>query len=168
MMDKRHLVLIGIMGSGKTTVGAALSAKSGRAFYDTDALVVVRYGMTIAEMFSHHGEAYFRDLETEAARYAASLTEPSIIATGGGIVLKSENMEILKESGFVVYLRCSPEILAMRLSDDTERPLLAGVDLPTRIKTLLKERSKLYLKYSDVVLDGDAEVNKVVERITGN
>ena len=156
-----------MMGSGKTTVGTALSTESGRALYDTDALVTARYGMTITEMFTHHGEAYFRDLETEAARHAASLPDPSIIATGGGMVLKPENMAILKESGFVVYLRCSVEILLARLQEDTERPLLEGTDLDGKVRALLKARSKLYLKYSDAVIDGDLNVEEIVRRITG-
>jgi len=161
-----NIVLIGMMGSGKTSVGRAISKKAGIAFIDTDAVIEAHRGMTIPHIFEHYGEAHFRSLEAEIAQQVASYTN-TVIATGGGIVLNSRNMAFLRTSGFVVYLRCSPTQLYERTAKDHNRPLLnATNERLMKLETLLSQREHLYTQYSDFILDSDhASVDELSEMI---
>ena len=113
-----------MMGCGKTTVARALSKRLGWQIVDTDEWIVQRYGK-ISDIFERQGEAYFRGLETEAVR-ALSCLGNTVVSVGGGLVLKRENVRLLKEQGKLVYLQATKATLLARLQGDTTRPLLAG------------------------------------------
>lgn len=146
----RNIVLIGLPGSGKTTVGQLLAENMERTFVDTDDLIVQREGRSIPEIFAADGEAYFRGVETKCAREAARM-EDVIIATGGGMVLRGENMDALKETGVVYFLDRAAKEIAESV-DVSGRPLLK--DDQEKIYQMQKERDKLYRKYADAVYSG--------------
>ena len=147
-MIKRNLVLIGLPGSGKSTVSALLSRHLGWPLLDTDEMVVQREGRTIPEIFACEGEDYFRRVETVCAREAAG-TEEAVIATGGGIVLREENMTALRSSGLVCFLHRGAAEIAEGL-DISGRPLLR--EGREKIYRLARERDALYRKYADAVV----------------
>ncbi|MBO4262760.1 MAG: shikimate kinase, partial [Clostridia bacterium] len=119
-----NVVLIGMPGSGKSRLGKALAAKTGLKFFDTDALVREKYG-DISDIFAKYGEDFFRRKETAAAIVAAA-NDGAVIATGGGIVVRPENMEILKKNALVIYLEASVATLVGRTRKRQSRPLLSG------------------------------------------
>ena len=153
-----NIVLIGMMGCGKTTIGELISQKSGMAFVDTDALIENKEKVSISDIFEHLGETYFREREAEAAQTAAKYTN-LVIATGGGMVLNPKSMDLLSEYGFVVYLECEALLLHQRLSGISNRPLLYKLD------ELLEQRKVLYEKYSNFTADGEIEPDKLAEMI---
>ncbi len=146
------LYLIGMMGSGKTTLGRPLAEKLGMKFVDLDERIEAREGCKISELFAERGEAGFRLAEHQALQRLAGA--PLVIATGGGIVLSEENRHRMATTGRVIYLRAGAEILKKRLAKESaHRPLLAaGID---RIDPLLAERSALYEACADLVIDVD-------------
>lgn len=138
-----NLVLIGMPGSGKTKLSYALSERLGLLAVDTDIMVEVAAGKPIPQIFAEDGEQAFRDLEAEAVRQAASLAG-AVIATGGGVVLRPENMEALRETGIVFFRDRS--LSAIAGEDHSGRPLVG--DNPERLKTLYAQRAPLYRKYA--------------------
>lgn len=124
--DVTHLVLVGLMGAGKTTVGRRCARRLERPFVDTDDLVCAAAGMPVAEIFAGPGEPHFRDLERRAVADAAASPVPLVIACGGGAVLDPENRRVLAARGVVVWLRAPVEVLAARVASGDGRPLLAG------------------------------------------
>lgn len=157
-----NIILIGFMGSGKTTVGISLSYKVQRAFSDMDKMIEKREGMSISEIFATQGEDYFREKETELLRELKKEREGRIYSAGGGTPLRAENRKLLGELGTVVWLKASAETVFERLKSDTTRPLLRGADPMEKIKTLLKEREELYADAADIVVTVD---KKAVSRI---
>ena len=125
-MRSRHLVLVGLMGAGKTSVGEECAHRLGRPFVDTDALVVAAAGVPFDELWSAEGEAGFRAREAVAVADASAAPEPVVIATGGGAVLDPVNRRTLRERGVVVWLDASPGVLRERVVSPASRPLLAG------------------------------------------
>ena len=163
-----RIVLCGMMGCGKTTVARALSDRLGWEWVDTDEWIVSRHGQ-ISEIFAQTGEAYFRDLETEAVR-ALPCGGPAVVSVGGGLVLKAENVRLLKAQGKIVYLQAEKETLQRRLEGDTTRPLLAGEALSARLDELLSARSAIYEGAADIVVCVDrktpAEIaDEIVEKL---
>lgn len=155
-IDKnRNIILIGYMGSGKSTVGRKAAKAVEYSFLDTDALIEQEEEMTIAQLFEEKGEAYFREKETETIRQL--LTEPKgkIIATGGGLPMREGNAGLLKELGTVIYLKAETDTLLKRLTGDTARPLLQKGDLREKIETMLAIRGPVYEACADVVLQVD-------------
>lgn len=150
-----NLILCGMMGSGKTTVGKALSKLSGKPFFDTDAVIEEEYG-PITEIFSRHGEAYFRALETQTVKALAD--KDAVLSTGGGLVLREENVALLKQGGKIVYLCAELSTLEERLAGDTSRPLLKSGNLGA----LLKKRAPIYESVADFTVNVD---NKTPEKI---
>jgi shikimate kinase len=120
----RHLVLVGMMGAGKSTVGERCAKRLGRAFVDTDDLVATMAGASVAEVFARDGEAAFRELEHRAVADACAAPAPAVIAAGGGAVLDAENRRRLRDAGLVVWLRAPGAQLATRVGDGRGRPLL--------------------------------------------
>jgi len=152
----RNIILVGFMGSGKSTVGRGLARLRGWRFVDTDA--VIRDGVSgrpIPELFAEEGEAAFRDRETTALR-AVCDGERQVIATGGGAVLRPENVELLRQAGLVVWLTARPDVVVARTGHRVaDRPLLAsgGGDLLAHVLRLLGERGPLYQAAAHLIVD---------------
>jgi len=159
-----NIILIGFMGSGKTEVGRRLAERLGYTFVDTDAVIEKKEGRSIPDIFDEHGEAYFRDLETEVVKGLSGIRH-HIISTGGGIVLNRDNIATLKQIGLVVWLKASPETIYERVRHESHRPILR-VDKPMEeIKRLLDLRSSLYSE-ADVSIDVDGlQVEEIVNSI---
>ena len=147
------VVLVGMPGSGKSTIARALSRKLQLALADSDQAIEQRLSCSIRSYFDSHGEAAFRDVEEavidELTRCGASL----VLATGGGAVLRPINRQRLRERGTVIYLRSSPEQLFKRLRHDTKRPLLQVADPLKRLRALYDERDPLYRECAHFVVD---------------
>lgn len=138
------IFLTGFMGAGKTTVGVILAEKLKVPFLDLDRLIEGMTGKSVEEIFSEHGEQFFRKVESDALVEAARKYSDVVISTGGGIVLKEENRNFIKQYGISIYLKAGIGELWNRISNDTSRPLLK-VDKPySRAEEILNERSELY------------------------
>lgn len=150
----KNVVLIGFMGTGKTSTGKVLAAKLGAAFIDMDQKIEEEAKMTIPEMFNKYGEAYFREKEHElACRLAAR--QNAVISTGGGTVKNKANIEALHKSGVVVCLSANVDTILTRTSSRGTRPVLDKADDGDRrqaIEKLLNERKALY-KQADFMVD---------------
>jgi shikimate kinase len=140
------------MGAGKSSVGRCLQRRLGLARIDTDELVATKAGMTIPEIFSKNGEETFRQAETDVLR-ELELRRPSIIVTGGGIVLKNENVNRLKMLGTVVWLDADEKILFARATRKNDRPLLQTEDPRARFASLLADRRPIYAGAADIRID---------------
>lgn len=151
----RNIILIGYMGSGKSTVGRKAAKAVEYNFLDTDALIEKEEGMTISKLFEEKGEPYFREKETETIRKLIAEPKGNIIATGGGLPMKEGNAELLKELGTVIYLKAETDTLMKRLSGDNARPLLKNGDLREKIETMLAVRGPVYEACADLVLQTD-------------
>ncbi|MEX1009555.1 MAG: shikimate kinase [Acidimicrobiia bacterium] len=148
-----HLVLVGLMGAGKTTVGKRCAELLGRPFVDTDELVVAAAGVPFEELWATEGEAGFRARERVAVADAAASPAALVIAGGGGVVLDPDNRRVLRGSGFVVWLDAPPAVLASRLGGDDSRPLLVGGDRVTTLTRLGDTRAPAYEAAADVTVD---------------
>ena len=151
-MDKnRNIILVGYMGSGKSTIGRKAAKALGFEFLDTDILIEQIEGMPISRLFEEKGEPYFREKETDVIRELLSEPKGKIIATGGGLPMTKGNPELLKELGTVIYLKADSSTLVKRLSGDTTRPLLQNGELEEKIKSMLAVRGPVYEQLADVV-----------------
>jgi len=158
-------MLVGMMGTGKTTVGRALAGRNGWTYLDSDEEVQKRTGRTVPELFAAQGEAGFRVEESRALAQAVAAPPPLVVSVAGGAVLDPANRELLREAGIVVWLRASAEVLTVRVGDGRTRPLL-GDDPGAVISRLLPVREPFYRELADVVIDvDDTAVEAVCERI---
>jgi len=148
----RSIVLIGMMGAGKSAVGRCLQWRTGFAQFDTDEMVRSKFGMPISEIFSTHSEDKFREAETEALRNL-SPDQGAIIVTGGGIVLREENVDLLKRFGVVVWLEADEKTLFKRASRTGARPLLESKNPRKAFTQMLRARLPLYAKIADIRID---------------
>lgn len=159
-------MLTGFMGTGKTTVGKLIANTLSKKFVDMDLEIEAKAGMSISDIFAAHGEKYFRDLETQMAKDMVQ-RENSVISTGGGVVLRPENIEYLKACGPLVCLMASPQIIYERTKDSDDRPLLKTPDPKKKIEELLQNRMEHYEK-ADYVIDTDGIFPEdVVKKIIG-
>jgi shikimate kinase len=149
--QSRSIVLIGMMGAGKSSVGRCLHRRTGLALHDTDEIVAANFRMSIPEIFAKHGEKKFRESETEALRRMRT-EEPTVIITGGGIVLRKENVEILKKQAVVVWLDGDEETLFARASR-RNRPLLHTKHPRKAFSQILGARRILYANIADIRVD---------------
>lgn len=149
----KHIILIGFMGAGKSTMGKLIANKVGCTFIDTDAYIEKKEGRSIQDIFADDGEGYFRNAETEALRELLKSDKQYVLALGGGTPLLEENRALLKEAEtYVVFLKISAEDAYERLKDDVTRPLLQGVNIKEEIKSLLLMRNPVYETIADYVL----------------
>ena len=158
---RNNIVFIGFMGSGKTSIGRLVAQRLGFRFIDTDAVIVERVGMPIAEIFAQHGEAWFRDQET-AALHSLEVLDRVVISTGGGIVLREENRTLLGELGMVVWLTASEDVIFERVSRNKKRPLLQTADPRATVHELLEQRRPLYEEAAQLTLDSTALAHSAV------
>jgi shikimate kinase len=147
-----HVVLVGMMGAGKTTIGRRLARRLGRPFVDSDQQIEQRTGRTVREIFEAEGEPAFRVLEAEALEEALAIPSPSVIAAAGGTVLSEVNRERMRAAGTVIWLRAEPVELANRVRHGSHRPLLAE-DPEAVLERLDSARRELYAGVADHVLD---------------
>jgi len=165
----KSIVLIGMMGAGKSSVGRVLEKRTGLNRLDTDDAVATEFGMSIAEIFETYGEERFRDAETETLRNLSS-TRAMIIVTGGGIVIRSENIGLLKELGTVVWLKGDEAILFERASRRNTRPLLQNQNPRKIYSELFHKRDPLYKAAADFEvdtsnLDHDQAAEKILNKL---
>lgn len=153
----KNIVLIGFMGSGKTTLGGKLANALKFQFLDTDQMLEKEFGCPISEFFAKEGEQVFRKRETKLLQDLAGALSNTVLATGGGMPLLAENAKLLQQIGRVYYLRASKESTIQRLLGDTSRPLLAEGALEEKVDRLLKERTPLYAAVADYILDTDGK-----------
>jgi shikimate kinase len=163
--NPKRLLLVGMMGAGKSTIAELAAGRLGWPMIDTDAEVEAVAGMSVAEVFARQGEAQFRALESEAVAALAGGPEPLVASVGGGAVLRPANREALRRAGTVVWLRATPATLVARVGDGDGRPLLAG-GAQGAMERLSAEREALYKEVADVVIDvDDLSLQGVVEKL---
>ncbi len=166
MKQNRNLVLIGFMGSGKTSVGLKLSYRLRMTVEDTDKLIERREGRSIREIFASRGEEYFRQLESALLAELTGQRYARIYSVGGGTPVREENRRLLKKLGKVIYLRVKPETVYERLKGDTSRPLLQCEDPLGRIRELMESRREAYESCADVIVDADElEMDTLINKI---
>ena len=146
------IVLIGFMGAGKSSIGRTLERMTGLPRFDTDEMVAARFGMTISEIFERHGEEIFRQAEIDALRELSSKAH-AVIVTGGGIVTRPENIELLRALGTVVFLAADEQTLFRRISRRPTRPLLRTENPRATVTALLEKRLPLYRGAADIEID---------------
>ncbi|MEM8536096.1 MAG: shikimate kinase [Chloroflexota bacterium] len=162
----QSIALIGLSGTGKSTVGQVLAERLGWSLLDTDATIVEQTGRSAAEIFAENGEAVFRDLETQVLANIFAHT-PCIVATGGGIVLRETNRTLLQQNSYIVWLDAPIETLIARLqAHDEERPLLQRNDPSTQLAQLQSERAALYQTIADIRIDtGEKTTTEICDSI---
>ena len=166
-MPTNNIILIGFMGSGKSSIGKQLAKHLQYDFLDTDSLIVAKTGKSIAAIFETEGEARFRELETEALKELSTLSQKKfILSTGGGIILSEQNRTILKSLGTVIWLNASPDALFERARRQPHRPLLE-VEYPRRtFDQLLAKRLPLYREACNFEIDTtELSYSKTVEEL---
>lgn len=169
-MKRENYVLIGYMGSGKTTAGRALAALAGMIFQDLDLLLEERSGMTIPEIFEKETEKGFRDRESALIRdLAEEGREGMVYATGGGAPLREENRTLLKKLGRVVWLDVSAQTVIDRLAGASDRPLLQRPDREEAVRTMLTDRQSAYASCADMAVrtDGKSPGDIALEILSG-
>lgn len=161
----KNIILIGFMGSGKSSVGKKLAEKLGIDWLDMDTEISEKEGKSISEIFEEHNEDYFRDLETKYL-YKIINIKNVVLSTGGGVVLKKENIDLLKNIGTVIFLHADSEQLMEQLKDSTDRPLLKGENVEDKIKSMLEQRDTIYVGAADIIIQTTGKtIENVVEEI---
>ncbi len=162
----QHLVLVGLMGSGKSTVARAAADRLGRRVIDSDTVIESATGRTVREIFADDGEDAFRSLETAALVEALADPEPAVIAAAGGVVLRGENRAALKQANArVVWLCATPAVLVERVTSSGHRPLL-DADPAGTLQRMFDTRQSLYREVADVIVLVDhRSVNDIVEAV---
>ena len=148
MKKYKNIYLIGLMGSGKTTLGKILSKKLDKHFYDSDQVIEEKLGVNVPMIFEYEGEAGFREREKDILKELVS-KQNIVLATGGGIILSESNRDLLAKNGIVIYLKSNQKDLVLRMKNDKTRPLLKNGNVELIIKKLCQEREPLYEEIAD-------------------
>lgn len=156
-MEKQNVILIGFMGCGKSTVGQKLASELSCDFSDTDTLIEEVYKKTISKMFEENGEEFFRNAETELLNKLEKEADGVVLATGGGMPMREENVALLKKIGTVVFLYADIETILGRLNKDTGRPLADGEDREARLRPLYEKRLPVYRGAADLCLNTEGK-----------
>ena len=162
----KNIVLMGFMGAGKTTIGRKLAKALECEFIDTDERIETEQGRKISDIFAEDGETAFRDMETDLLKRLQDCEEKFVLSIGGGMPVREENRELLRNLGTVVYLKTSKEEIIRRVSGDVNRPLLQGGDLEEKVTNLMNAREQIYIEtaHKEVVTD-KKNPKKVVNEI---
>lgn len=166
-----NVILCGMMGAGKTSIGVKIAELTGMRWYDTDQMIMDKYGK-ISDLFEYYGEEHFRRLETDIVKYLAKM-DNLVISSGGGLVLIPKNCETLKANGKIVFLRAKPETLVKRLQIYEDKPLLQANSgmVAKRLKALMTARTPVYEHVADYIVDVDdkstEETAKEIVRLIG-
>lgn len=152
--SQRNIVLVGFMGSGKSTIARALHQRLGYPLVEMDQVLEERAGKSIPRIFAEDGEEAFRDRESALLREQVESKAPGrIVSTGGGVVGRAENRELLRRLGYVVWLKVTPEMVLERTARTRHRPLLNTEDPEERIRTLMEQREPLYEEVAHLTLE---------------
>ena len=152
--DYKNISLIGFMGSGKTTVGKILAKKLDFLFIDIDRVIELKDGRKISDIFRIYGEDYFRELEAEVIKKIYK-NKNCVFACGGGVIERKENVKVIRENSFVVYLSISPGVAVKRLKDVTDRPLIEVQNREKVIREMITKRDSLYRECAHLVINND-------------
>ncbi len=161
---KKNIILVGLMGCGKSSVGKVLAGKTGLELVDTDELIEQQENKTISEIFKINGEKYFRELEYQSAKVLSNKSS-MIISTGGGIVENTENMDLLKQNGCVFYLYAPAKELYKRVKNETHRPLLKNPNPLETLSSLLERRAPSYERANFTVNTVNKKVSEIADEI---
>jgi shikimate kinase len=160
----RHIVLVGLPGSGKSTVGKLVAEALGADVIDIDSLLVREMGMPVSQIFGMLGEARFREMERDAVK-TAQAREPCVIVPGGGWAAQPGQLEDASSRSLIIYLKCRPDTAIKRSEQGEARPLLAGADPLQRMRVLLQEREPFYLKAHQQVQGDNPSVEEVAREV---
>src|SRR3990167_5748466 len=160
----RNIYLVGFMGTGKTAVGRELAKRKKWQFMDLDELIELKEKRTIADIFAKEGEPYFRRLEKRVLKEVAK-EKKFVVACGGGIVIDKENIRTMKETGIIICLSASPEVILKRTQGTSHRPLLNVSDQKKQIELLLKLRAPYYAQADKAIDTSKITVKEIVYKI---
>ncbi len=160
MSTRRHILLVGLSGSGKTTIGQRVATELGAPFVDVDAVIVRQAQMPLSRLMGERGEQAFRELERQAVRSALS-EPPAVLAPGGGWAAQPGQLEVARTSALIIYLKAMAITVVKRLGADSGRPLLAGDNLLDRVREQLTERESFYAR-ADHALTTDGRTVEAV------
>ena len=161
------IILVGMPGCGKSTIGRLLARRLRVGFVDTDQAIELRLGCSIRSYFEISGESAFRDIEQALIAELVGDIRTGVLATGGGAILRPANREVMRAAGHVVYLKATPEEILRRVRHDTKRPLLQVEDPLLRLRSLLADRDALYRETAHTVVDtGHGSTASVVNLLT--
>src|SRR5690606_25614967 len=163
-LGNKSLVMVGLMGCGKTSVGRRLSAKLELPFVDADEEIELAAGKTISEIFADHGETYFRDGERKVIARLL-MNGPQVLATGGGAFMNAETRENIKKAGISIWLKADLPVLMKRVMRRDNRPLLKTADPEARMRELMEERYPIYAQADVVTYSRDVPHDVIVEEI---
>ena|SRR3989338_6097837 len=163
--EAKNIVLIGLMGSGKSAIGRTIAKKLGRRFIDTDRFIERKFGKTVPEIFEQESENLFRTIERETIKKVSQYIG-IVIATGGGAAKDPDNFKALKESGWVIALYASPETLYKRIAGKKVRPLLLNQKDPVKVlEDILNDRKAMYAQADFQVSTENKEINEIADEI---
>ncbi|BCJ94562.1 shikimate kinase [Anaerocolumna cellulosilytica] len=165
-----NIILIGFMGSGKTSIGTLLARKLSYDFMDTDQLIEKRAGKSIKEIFALDGEEHFRKMETDEILSMQDYLQHTVLSVGGGLPIRTGNAEILRKLGTVVFLKAHIDTLKARLAGDTKRPLLSGEEWDKKVTLLLQSREPVYENAAHLIITTDSKcfeeiLDEILEKI---
>lgn len=165
----KNIFLIGYMGTGKSSVAAHMTKTYGMEVVEMDEMIVCREGMSISDIFAKHGEDYFRDAEGKLLQEICQ-QENKVVSCGGGVVLRSQNVEEMRKGGRIVLLSAKPETILERVKDDDSRPLLVGNKTVAFISEMMEKRREKYEGAADIIIQTDNKsvvdiCEEMIERI---